>query len=199
MRKLIAFDRVSADGYFSTADGKLDWTVPEPELDKEAARGLSGPGTIVFGRRTYDMFESFWPHVLDDSGTAPDPHAALRRSPELRSMAVWINESEKIVFSRTRKDVTWRGSRLLARIDPAAIEGLKEQPGGDVLIFGSGSVVSQLTEHGLVDEYHLVVAPVFLGGGKSLLSGVPKSTRLELVSSKAYPTGNVSLKYRVRK
>ena len=77
------FNRVSAEGFFSTQDGKLDWVVPEPELDKAAAEGLEGTGTILFGRRTYQMFESFWPHALDVAGTARDPHGAGRRTPEL--------------------------------------------------------------------------------------------------------------------
>src|SRR5437762_5846629 len=165
MRKIVAFDKVSADGYFSSAEGKLDWTVPEPELDKASAGGLAGTGTLLFGRRTYEMFESFWPHALGDSGTSPDPHAAGRRSPEMHAFAVWINEATKIVFSKTRPDVTWKNSRLLREIDAGQIEALKREPGGDIMVFGSGALVSQLTAQGLVDEYQLVVGPVLLGGG----------------------------------
>ncbi len=195
MRKIVAFDRISADGYFSGADGKLDWTVPEPELDKGVAADLSGRGAILFGRRTYEMFESFWPHVLDESGTAPDPHVAGRRTPEMHAMAVWINEAEKILFSKTRKEVTWRHTRLLHQIDPREIESMKTQPGGDLMIFGSGSIVSQLTEHGLVDEYHFVVGPLLLGSGRSLVSGVPRTLRLDLLEARPYPSGNVMLRY----
>src|SRR6266536_3568516 len=190
MRKIVAFDRISADGYFSGADGKLDWTVPEPELDKGVAADLSGRGAILFGRRTYEMFESFWPHVLDESGTAPDPHVAGRRTPEMHAMAVWINEAEKILFSKTRKEVTWRHTRLLHQIDPREIESMKTQPGGDLMIFGSVSIVSQLTEHGLVDEYHFVVGPLLLGSGRSLVSGVPRTLRLDLLEARPYPSGN---------
>jgi dihydrofolate reductase len=200
MRKIVAFDKVSADGYFATAEGRLDWTVPEPELEKaNAAAAAAGPGTMLFGRRTYDMFEMFWPHALDESGASPDPHAAGRRTPEMRAFAVSINEANKIVFSRTRKDVTWKNSRLLREIDARQVEALKQEPGADIMIFGSGSVVTQLTALGLVDEYHLVVSPVFLGGGRSLLSGVPKLTRLELLEAKPYPAGNVMLRYAPRR
>jgi dihydrofolate reductase len=195
MRRIVAFDRVSADGYFSTPDGNLDWVVPEPELDKAAAEGLSGAGTILFGRRTYEMFERFWPHALDDPDTSADPHAAGRRSPEMRAMAVWINEATKVVFSRTRKQVTWRNSRLLHELDPREIEAMKGQPGTDIMIFGSGSVVSQLTEHRLIDEYRFVVGPMLLGDGRPLLSGAPKSLRLDLLEAKEYPSGNVMLRY----
>jgi dihydrofolate reductase len=199
MRRIVAFDRVTADGYFADPDGRLGWAVPEPEIDKEAAAGLSGAGTILFGRRTYEMFESFWPHVLDDSGTAPDPHAAGRRTPELRAMAIWINEATKVVFSKSRNDVSWKNSRLLRQIDPREVEGLKREPGGDMLLFGSGSVVSQLTAQGLVDEYQLIVGPVFLGSGRSLLTGLSKTTRLDLLEARSYPSGNVKLRYAPRK
>jgi dihydrofolate reductase len=195
MRRIVAFNRVTADGYFTGPDGSLDWVVPEPEIDKEAGEGMSGTGAILFGRRTYEMFEGFWPHALDDSGTAPDPHAEGRRSPEMRAMAVWINEAEKVVFSRTRKDVTWNNSRLLHEFDPRQIEAMKGKAGPDMLIFGSGSIVSQLTEHGLVDEYRFVVGPVLLGRGRPLISGLPKSSRLDLLEAKPYPSGNVMLRY----
>lgn len=194
MRRIVTFNRVSADGYFAAPDGNLDWVVPEPALDRAVAEGLSGHGTIVFGRRTYEMFEGFWPHVLEDAGTAPDPHDARRRSPELRAMAVWINEATKIVFSRTRKDVAWQGSRLLRTVDPEAIEALKRESGPDILIFGSASIVSQFTQHGLIDEYHLLVSPILLGSGRSWLNGA-STVRLDLRQAAPYPSGNVMLRY----
>ena len=189
------FNRVTADGNFAGSDGNLNWVVPEPELDKAAAEGLSGADTILFGRRTYELFEAFWPQAVDDSPTAPDPHSAGRRSPEIRAMAVWINEATKLVFSRTRKDVTWRNSRLLHEFDPHEIEAMKRQPGKNMMIFGSGSIVSQLTQHGLIDEYHFVVSPIFLGSGRPLISGVPKSVKLDLLEAKQYPSGNLKLRY----
>ena len=196
MRRIVAFNRVSADGYFSTADGNLGWVVPDQEIDKLAGEAVPGSDNmILFGRRTYDMFESFWPHVVGDSPTAPDPHAPGRQSPELRAMGVWINEATKVVFSRTRKGVTWKNSRLLHEFEPRAVEALKREPGRDIMIFGSGSIASQLTEHGLIDEYQFIVGPLLLGSGRSLLSGVPKTVKLNLLEAKPYPSGNVMLRY----
>ena len=195
MRRIVMFNRVTADGYFAGPDGNLEWVVQEQELDKTAAEKLPGADTILFGRRTYELFEAFWPHALDDSPTAPDPHSAGRRSQEIRAMAVWINEATKVVFSRTRKDVTWRNSRLLHEFDPRQIEAMKTQPGKDIMIFGSGSIVSQLTQHGLIDEYQFVVSPIVLGSGRPLLSGVSKSSRLDLLEAKKYQSGNVMLRY----
>ena len=76
------FNRVTADGYFAGPDGSLDWVVPEEELDKGATEGLADTGTVLFGRRTYEQFEGFWPRVIEEAATAPDPHAqdvGLRR------------------------------------------------------------------------------------------------------------------------
>ena len=197
-RQIVMFNRVTADGYFSGPDGNLDWVVPEEELDKAAAEGLGGADTILFGRRTYELFERVWPHVLDDSPTAPDPHDPGRRSPQLHAIAVWINEATKLVFSRTRKDVTWHNSRLLHEFNPVEIEALKKQPGKGIMIFGSGSLVSQLTQHGLIDEYHFVVNPILLGSGRPLISDVSKSSKLELLEARAFPSGNVRLRYKRR-
>jgi dihydrofolate reductase len=194
-RKLIAFDRVSADGYFSTAEGALDWAVPDEELDKGAAGKLGGSDAMLFGRRTYEMFESFWPTVLSDPATAPDPHAAGRRTPEMRALAVWINDTRKIVFSTTRKEVSWTNSRLLPGIDRAGIEALKAEPGRNIMIFGSGSVVSRLSALDLIDEYQFIVCPVLIGSGRSLVSGVSSRRTLELLEAKPYKSGNLLLRY----
>ena len=96
-----------------------------------------------------------------------------------------------MVFSRSLQDVTWRNSHLRRELDPREIEAMKREPGKDMIVFGSGSIVSQLTEHGLIDEYQLVVSPIVLGGGRPLFSGVQKTSRLELLEAKAYPSGNV--------
>lgn len=194
-RQITMFNRVSADGYFSGADGNLDWVVPDQEVDKEGVAGIPETDTVLFGRRTYEMFEKFWPHVLEDSPTAPDPHMPGRKSEELRAFATMLNEANKLVFSRTLKAATWKNSRLFHDFDPSAIEAMKSQPGKGMIIFGSGTIVSLLTQHGLIDEYHFVVSPILLGKGRTLLNDMPKSAKLKLVETKAYPSGNVRLRY----
>ncbi len=195
MRRIVMFNRMTADGYFAGPDGNLDWVVPDEELDRAAVEGMPCIDTILFGRRTYELFAGFWPHAVEDSATAPDPHGAGRRSREIRAMAIWLNETTKLVFSRTLKDVTWRNSRLLHELDPREIEAMKRQPGKDMIVFGSGSIVSQLTQHGLIDEYQFVVSPILLGSGRPLVSGLSTSLRLDLVEVKNYQSGNVMLRY----
>jgi len=194
-RRIVAFDRVSAEGYFAAPDGNLNWVVPDDEIDKAGAAGIPGADTMLFGRRTYQAFESFWPHAINDSPTAHDPHSPERHSEAIRAMGQWINEATKVVFSKTLKDVTWNNSRLAHDIDPREIEAMRAQPGKDMMIFGSGTVVSQLTGHGLIDEYQFIVSPIFLGSGRALISDLSKTVRLDLREVKEYRSGNVLLRY----
>jgi dihydrofolate reductase len=195
-RRIVVFEWMTADGYFAAPDGNLDWVVPDEEQARAAAEGISNFDTVLFGRRTYELFEGFWRHaVVDDGGTVPDPHDPGRRSSEHGAIAIALNRMTKLVFSRTLKDVTWRNSRLLRELDPREIDTIREQPGKDMIIFGSGSIVSQLTQHCLVDEYQFVVCPVLLGSGLPLLSGVSKLVRLDLMEAKALPSGDVMLRY----
>ena len=193
MRRIVTFNNVSADGYFAAPDGNLDWVVQDDEQSATAA-AATGRGTLLFGRKTYEMFESFWPRVVTASPTAPDPHGGAP-SPEMRAIGVWINEATKVVFSKTRKDVTWKNSRLLRELVPREIEAMKAEAGPDIMIFGSGTIASQLTQHGLIDEYQFVVSPILLGGGRSLLTSVPKLTKMKLLEAKEHKTGNVMLRY----
>jgi dihydrofolate reductase len=189
------FNWMTADGYFAGPDGNLAWVVPDEEQAKAAAEGIPEFDTVLFGRRTYELFEGFWRHAVDDSPTAPDPHRPGQRSREHRAIAIWLNETTKVVFSRTLKDVTWRNSYVLHALDPGEIETMKRQPGKDMIVFGSGSIVSQFTQHGLIDEYQFVVCPILLGSGRSLLRGVSQHSRLDLLEAKAYPSGDVLLRY----
>jgi len=198
MRRIVMFNRVSADGYFATDDGNLDWTIPDEAIDQAGADRMPDFDTMLFGRRTYDAFESFWPHAEGDSTTAGDPHHDGRRTKTLLAMASWINRTQKWVFSSTKQQVSWQNSRLFSRFDPAELRDLKRASGKDMIVFGSGTLVSQLTEHRLIDEYQFVVGPLLLGGGRSLIQGVPGRVPLELLEAKPYPSGNLVLRYAPR-
>jgi dihydrofolate reductase len=200
MRRIVMWNRVTADGYFAGPEGGLEWVVPDPELDRSAADAIEGDGVdaLLLGRRTYEMFESFWPHALKNESGYPDPHdpgRVLRLSPEMRAMAVMLNKATKFVFSRTLKKATWENSRILRAVDPKAIRAMKRETGKDIMIFGSGSIVSRLTEHRLIDEYQFVVNPVLLGKGQPLLREVSTKVPLTLEETKKYPSGIVLLRY----
>ena len=194
MRRIVTFDHVSADGHFAGPDGNLDWVVPDDAVPRSVMAGAR-IDAMLFGRRTYEIFEQFWPKALDGSDTAPDPHTPGRRSKDVHDMAVFINEKEKLVFSRERAAFDWQNTRHLPTLDRKVVEALKEEPGGDIVVFGSGSVVAQLTELGLVDEYQLVVSPVLLGEGRSLVTGLGRTIALKTLDAQAFPSGSVLLRF----
>jgi len=190
------FNRISADGFFASTDANLDWIVPDDQIDEEGAKATPETDTVLFGRKTYEMFASFWPLVVQNPEQASDPHIQGRRvTPATRTMALMLNDAKKIVFSKSLKEAKWNNSRIARELDPRAIEELKRQPGKSIIIFGSGSLVSQLTQHGLIDEYMLVVNPIFLGRGRSLLAELNGRTRLKLEEARPYKSGNVVLRY----
>ena len=188
MRKINVFIYVSLDGFFAGIQGEIDWfkTIKkDKEFDKEAHEQAGAEGTILFGRTTYEMMKSYWP--------TPE---AMRTDP---GMAKSVNNSEKIVFSRKLESVeegpNWKNVKLMNEINKENITKLKKQKGNDITIIGSGTIVRQLTDLGLIDEYQLMVVPVVLGEGKSFFTYV-QQMEMELVEAKAYKNGIVKLRYR---
>jgi dihydrofolate reductase len=110
-------------------------------------------------------------------------------------MAEWINAAPKVVFSRTKKEVTWHNSRLISHFDADEVRKIKADSTRDIMIFGSGSIVSLLSQHRLIDEYRFVVGPQLLGKGQQMIRDMPHGLRLELEEVKQYRSGNVQLRY----
>jgi dihydrofolate reductase len=195
MRRIQMFQRVAANGFFAAPDGDLDWVVQEPALDADAAPQMTDSGAMMFGRKTYQGFASFWPTQLGDSPTAQAPHGPARSSEALKKMAVWIDRADKFVFSHTLKDASWKGTRLLGAFDPDKVEEIKRRPGSNIMIFGSGSIVSLLTQHGLIDDYTFVLSPIVLGSGMLPIRDVTAKLALKLIDVKQFEHGNVRLRY----
>lgn len=193
-RRIVMFNQVSADGFFADAQGGLDWVVSDPELQRRAIAGMPHTDGILLGRKTYDAFASFWPHALGDVDV-PGPHRENKLDPGFVAMARWLNETPKLVLSRSLKHASWGPSEILRGVDVAELTAIKRRPGKDLLIFGSGSLVSQLSEHGLIDEYRFVVCPLLLGRGNALLGDLGRRVSLRLGSAESFPSGNVLLTY----
>jgi dihydrofolate reductase len=192
MRKVIVFNRVSLDGFYAGADGNIDWFVRDPEVDKfvrdpevdKAGHKMIQPDTVLFGRVTYQQFESVWPAVAKDPG-APK---------EARSMADDLNRMTKVVFSKTLKQANWENSKLVKGDVTQEVRKIKQGNGPDILMFGSGTIVQQLASEGLIDEYLILVTPVILGMGKLMFKDV-KKFNLELLKATDFKSGNVLLHY----
>jgi dihydrofolate reductase len=184
MRKLQAFLHLSADGYFTGLGGDLSWTRhdQDPEYKQWADENTRGESVLVFGRITYQMMAGFWPSPM-----------ALEREP---AMAKKMNAATKVVFTRSLNETTWNNTMLLKADAVEEMRRLKQQPGPTLTILGSGSIVRQLAEAGLVDEFQLLITPVALGGGRTLFEGAAKRLDLDLVSSRAFQNGKVLLIYK---
>lgn len=182
MRKVHVFNNVSLDGFFVDATGDMSWAHRhDDEWNAFASSNASGSGELLFGRVTYEMMAAFW----------PTPEAARL----LPDVAAGMNAMRKIVFSRTLDTAGWHNTTVL-KGDPATeVRELKRQPGPDMVILGSGSLVSQLTAARLIDEYQIVLNPVVLGAGRTLFERVPDRVRLELTRTRSFQNGNVVLWY----
>lgn len=185
MRKLIVFENVSLDGYFTDARNDMSWahrrSADDPEWKAFTAENASGESQLLFGRKTYEMMVKYWP--------TPE---AKEKDPKV---AGGMNALPKIVFSRTLTNVSWAHTKVVSGDPAAEVRKLKNEPGPVLVILGSGSIVSQLAAAGLVDEYQLVVTPVVLGKGRTLFEGLPKAMELKLTRSRIFKIGNALLQY----
>ena len=183
MRKVIASPFITLDGFIAGPQGELDWAAGGGEFDRDMLPLLlKRADTIVLGRVTYQELAAYWPFA----STEDDINAEL------------MNTVSKLVFSRTLEQVEWgkRGNIRLVKDDPAeVIAHLKQQPGKDMVIFGSGGLVSQLAQAGLVDEYQLRVHPVVLGSGKPLFKDLKEPLKLTLLEATPLSQGVVVLHY----
>lgn len=184
MRKLIVFNHVSLDGYFVDQNGEMNWAHADQqdmEWNEFVNGNASGGGTLVFGRVTYEMMASFWPTPV---ATQMMPVVAER-----------MNNLPKIVFSRKMAKATWNNTTLIKGNLVEEMRKLKEAPGDGMAIMGSGTIVAQLAQAGLIDEYQLVVNPIVLGQGRTLFNGLSAKLSLKLTQSRTFSNGNVFLCY----
>jgi len=182
MRKVLVYNSISLDGYFTDAKGDMSWAHKrDPEWNAFVAENARGESVMLYGRVTYDQMVGFWP-----------TEAAIKSFPEV---AESMNRTPKVVFSRSMDKASWNNTTLV-KTDPAAeVRKMKQQPGPPLLIMGSGTIVSQLTEARLIDEYELVMTPIVLGKGRTMFDGVRQKLPLRLTKSRAFGNGSVVLWY----
>lgn len=183
MRRLSVFNSVSLDGYFVDGSGDMSWAHRnnDDEWNAFVAGNASGSGVLVFGRITYEMMAGYWPTPM-----------ALQNSP---AVAKGMNDMQKIVFSRTLDQASWINTRLVKGDLPTEIRKMKKEGGPDMVILGSGSIVSQLAQENLIDEYQIALCPVVLGNGRTLFDGVKRKLNLKLTKSRTFRNGSVFLCY----
>src|SRR5271170_7829803 len=173
MRKLIAFNHITLDGYFVDSAGQFGWARhgnDDPEFAQFVAENASGGGELVFGRVTYNIMASYWPSPIAD-----------QHMPEV---ARGMNASPKVVFSRTMDKAAWNNTRLIQGDLVTEMRKLKAESGPGMCILGSGSIVAQLSSAGLIDEYQMVLDPVALGKGRSMFDGIKDQLNFKLAKTR---------------
>lgn len=172
----------TVDGYFEGPNKELDWHVMDDDLFQNAVDLLNSADLLLFGRVTYQMMAAYWP---TPEAIATDPVIAER-----------MNSLPKVVFSTTMKRAGWQNTRLVHGNSMEEIIRLKQQPGKNIVVFGSSDLAVSMTKDGLIDEYRIIVNPVVLGGGKTLLAGLNERLNLKLVEAKTFSSGTVLLSCR---
>jgi dihydrofolate reductase len=185
MAHLIYTTNISLDGYIEDMDGKFDWTDPSDEVFQFITNLIRADGTHLYGRRTY---ENMMVWETDRNLTA--------ESPLMRDFAQVWQAADKIVYSRTLEAVSTRKTQIERNFDPEAVRRLKASVEQDIHI-GGAELAAQAFRAGLIDECHLFIKPIIVGGGKA---GLPANVRLELelLEERRFGNGEVYLRYRTR-
>ncbi len=185
MRKLVVFNNVTLDGYFAAMNPyDFSWAHTggeDAEFDAFVEDNAKGGGMLLLGRVTYELMASYW----------PTPNA-IENYPVL---AERMNSLPKVVFSRTLDKASWNNTTLVKGGLAAEVRKMKGGPGPDMAILGSGSIVSQLAQEGLIDEFQIVVNPVVLGEGRTMFDGVNEMLPLKLTKTRTFGNGKVFLCY----
>ncbi len=178
MRKIIASEFVSADGYIVGPNEDMSWVTGNfsEEMGKYAGNLMASMDTILLGRVTYQIMANAWPNWTEEQSPGADK----------------MNQTPKVVLSRTLKEAPWgkyEPARVIGSGGEMEVSEMKQKPGKNIVVYGSAKAVQSLTQMGLVDEYHLLVHPIFLGAGKPLFEGMNQQVNLRLSALQSYRNG----------
>lgn len=183
MRRLILDSIISLDGYFTALNNQIDWfdfDLKEVKWSKEILRRVD---SMLYGRVTYQEFSEFWPVAKP----TPDGFDS--------EIIGQLNGYRKIVFSKTKIETPWKPVLVIHEDPVATVKKLKRENGKDMVVIGSGTLVSSLVKNDLVDEYRIRIRPVILGAGRPLFQDEKKRHSLKLISSQAFDNGVIALHY----
>ena len=181
MKRLTVFEFITLNGFLSGPGGDIGWHRHGQEENQFAADRLQSGNTLLFGRKTYEMMAGFWPTPM-----------AMESDP---TVARYMNSAKKIVVSRSLKKAIWENTTIISHQVMDQIRRLKETSLHDITILGSGNLVTQLAEAGLIDEYQIMIDPVAIGSGTPLFQNISQTLNLNLTGVKAFKSGVVLLSY----
>jgi dihydrofolate reductase len=185
MRRIIVCNWLSLDGYIAGPKGETEWFSWSDEIAAFYKQIQQGVDTILLGRKTYEIMAAYWPTAQSAS-----------EDPQIISH---MNDSKKIVYSTTLAKADWNNTVVSDQIDAAAIRALKNDTGKDIIVYGSGTVVSALTNLELADRFYIMICPVLLGSGKPLAGGLKNFVPLKKPEVHPFAAGGVLLQYELLK
>lgn len=184
MRKIIVSMWITLDGFVAGLDDNMDWLRPDDQMMDYEKSFVDNADTLLLGRITFNDFAGYWPSVAKNDTVDPRQQAYALR----------LNELEKVVISEVEDIAKWGGTKRLPSINKQKIISLKQQPGKNIIIYGSLSVINALAELGMIDEYHLLVHPIYLRKGKPLFKE-GSAIELKPISSEIFHSGVALMKY----
>ena len=187
MRKLISFMHISLDGFVAGPNGEMNWINVSEELFDYVGKRIANTDTAMYGRKTYEMMEGYWP----TAGDAPD---ASKHDIE---HSQWYNKVDKLVLTKTMRGKKADKVKFISDNIFSEINSFKQAPGKNVMIFGSPTAAHSLMEYNLIDEYWLFVNPILLGQGIPLFAEIKTRIDLKLLETKVFHCGVTALHYAV--
>jgi len=183
MRKINSFTFITLNGFYKGPNEDISWhkQIQGAEEDKFANDSVKSDNILLFGRVTYEMMVKWWPTA-----------EAKKQMPE---MAEGMNKADKIVFSKTLRHAEWENTKVISGDLIAEVNKLKQEAQKNMTILGSGKILTQLAEFGLVDEFKIMIDPVAIGSGTTLFSDIKKPLGVKLISGKAFKSGTVLVRY----
>jgi dihydrofolate reductase len=185
MRKLVLFMHTSLDGFVAGPNGEMDWIHVDEEIFDYAGERTNQSDTALYGRVTYQMMEAYWP-------TAADQPEASRHDIE---HSKWYKSVPKVVLSKTMQGTTVPNTKIIDGNLSVEINGLKQVPGKEIVIFGSPGAAHSLMAENLIDDYWLFVNPILLGQGIPVFKNIQQRSALKLVASHVFSNGVICLHY----
>jgi dihydrofolate reductase len=188
MGKIIALGHMSLDGYMADLNGQINWIRMDEETNKLVQELYRGAAGTIYGRKTYELMDPFWPDVKKEPGKWPK---------WVVDYAEWVDKAVKVVVTTTLSSISWGNTRLIRGDVVEEMRRVKQEVEGDLLLLASAQLLATLLPAGLVDEVVVTVTPVILGGGMPYFKGLTGRIGLELREERKFTNGVVGLRYGV--
>ena len=178
---------ISLDGFVAGPNGEMNWIKVDEEIFDYVGERISATDTALYGRVTYEMMQNYWPTAGDEPGASKHDIEHSK----------WYNKAHKVVLSKTMKDADLKNTTIISDNLSDRTNEIKQQPGKDILLFGSPTATHSLIQLNLIDGYWLFVNPIILGQGIPLFADIKDKVKLKLLTTRQFTSGVTELNYTV--